>query len=70
MKNKKFTLCINCTNCAVVRTAGFISETHYYCTQRADEVSTDDGCTFGIKGVPQNGVMYPNVDFTAAVNGW
>ena len=66
----KFTLCTECCNCAVVHTAGFISEKHYYCTQRTDEVGTDDGCTFGAPGKPQNGVLYPDVDFTAAVNGW
>ena len=70
MRNKKFNLCTECTYCSVIHTAGFLSETHYFCRQRDDEVDTDDGCTFGQKGKPTNGVMYQTVTFEAAVNGW
>jgi len=58
--------CRRCALCAVGRTAGFMSEEYYVCTDRSTvddtfEVEPGDGCTFGVPGEPMNGARFPSV---------
>lgn len=57
--------------CAVVSSAGFLSEDALYCTDRMREVAPDDGCTFGVEGDPARGCLdpYTSIAGHAAVEG-
>lgn len=56
---KKLVKCIGCELCCVYYPAGFTSQPTYLCTDRREyvEVTSADGCTFGIKGSPILAVM-------------
>lgn len=70
---KKVIRCKKCGKCAeVISCCGFIRETKYICSRTDEEVSLDDGCTFGVEGKHITGVQPINIDIGghAAVNGW
>ena len=49
---KRVIRCYECVNCAVGYGTGFTGDKLYYCSKMEDYVSSDDGCTIGVKGNP------------------
>lgn len=47
---KKVIRCKKCELCAELENCGFIKKITYICSRTDDEVSLDDGCTFGHEG--------------------
>lgn len=69
---KKVVRCSECAIAAVKLGFGFTGSSGLYCTERTGTVDEDDGCTFGISGIPKTAVSDYEIaiDNRAAVNGW
>lgn len=63
---KTVTRCAKCQNCAICRSAGFTASEYLVCTRTNDEVDEDDGCTFGLRGNPRQGIVPYDIDISSS----
>ena len=58
---RKVTRCAHCAICKKIMPAGFTAVESYLCPLFDQEVESDDGCTFGVRGIPEHTSLYPDV---------
>ena len=63
----EFFTCASCSDCTVRLGFGFSFPDTYICTQRGDEVESDDGCALGCAGVPVQAIEACEVDVNGRV---